>query len=142
MSQLEQIPSTAARFVILWHEVLPIRQGTPAIAIGRTTESHYDLMFEVGDSLRTWATSNWPLPIGKALPATELAPHRRHYLDYEGPISANRGTVQRVAAGRYLVLDDLPGVFQVRWETDTDRGCLLFTGGQVTAVPPTPASDD
>jgi|SRR6056297_2981155 len=134
MSQREQIPSTAARFVVLWHQVPPSHLGSAGTASGRTAESHYDLMFEVGNSLRTWATPIWPLPIGQPMPATELAPHRRHYLDYEGPISANRGTVQRMAAGRFLALDDLPEAFRVRWETDTEGGVLLFTNGQVTAI--------
>lgn len=32
--------------------------------------------------------------------AQRLADHRAAYLDYEGPVSGNRGDVERVAAGR------------------------------------------
>lgn len=35
------------------------------------------------------------------LVAERIDPHRRVYLDYEGPVSGGRGTVRRVAAGAH-----------------------------------------
>ncbi len=36
------------------------------------------------------------------LAAEKIADHRRRYLDYEGPLSGNRGTVRRIAAGHII----------------------------------------
>jgi hypothetical protein len=66
---------------------------------------HYDLMIEVDGELHTWRL---PAP-----PATgeqfieRIANHRMEYLEYEGPVSNNRGQVKRVAKGEYgIVLSD------------------------------------
>jgi hypothetical protein len=63
---------------------------------------HWDLMLEVGDRLRTWAIDA-PIEPGVDLPARDLADHRRAYLDYEGPVSGNRGSVRRVDRGEFEV---------------------------------------
>jgi hypothetical protein len=61
-------------------------------------ELHWDLMLEAGDVLQTWRLANPPAP-GCAIEATALPDHRRIYLDYEGPVSGNRGNVKRWDAG-------------------------------------------
>ena len=61
---------------------------------------HWDLMLEAGDVLRTWAIDA-PVVAGADLPARALPDHRRIYLDYEGDISENRGTVRRIDRGTY-----------------------------------------
>lgn len=63
---------------------------------------HWDLMLDTGEALRTWAIDA-PIVAGRDLPARDLADHRRVYLDYEGEISGNRGTVRRVDRGVYEV---------------------------------------
>lgn len=83
------------RFVLLRHETPP--------DYGRA--SHWDLMFETGDVLRTWAIEELPTP-GKAIAAEPLADHRLAYLDYEGPVSGNRGEVRREDAGDYEMVED------------------------------------
>ena len=55
---------------------------------------HWDFLVEDGATLRTWAVDA-PIVAGADLPARALAPHRRVYLDYEGPIAGDRGTVER-----------------------------------------------
>jgi hypothetical protein len=40
---------------------------------------------------------DWPPSRGFA--AVKLSPHRRTYLEYEGPVSGGRGAVRRMAAG-------------------------------------------
>jgi hypothetical protein len=75
-----------SRFVILHHCV----EGG----------EHWDLMLEHGDTLATWQLSRQPtthadLPIA----ANPIGDHRRAYLDYEGPVSGNRGEVRRVDSG-------------------------------------------
>lgn len=85
------------RFVVLHHQVP--EEGNVAELVARG--SHYDLMLESNQILLTWALAKWPLAIGESTTARELPPHRLTYLDYEGPISGNRGTVTRVCRGTY-----------------------------------------
>ncbi len=82
------------RFVVLRHEL-------PA---GAPRPSHWDLMFEHQGVLLTWATTHSP---DNAIPVVveRLADHRLVYLDYEGPVAGNRGTVTRWDAGRYDLLE-------------------------------------
>ena len=83
------------RFVILRHAL-----SKPIDGRG----SHWDLMLEsddgVEDSLETWALEDLPSKAGTT-DARRLKPHRTEYLDYEGPVSQNRGSVKRVMAGTY-----------------------------------------
>jgi DNA polymerase Ligase (LigD) len=73
------------RFVVLEHD-------HPAL--------HWDLMLEAGDVLKTWRLAEAPV-LGRPIDATALADHRVMYLDYEGPISGDRGTVLRWDAGLF-----------------------------------------
>ena len=65
---------------------------------------HYDLMLEGGEKLITWNCSQNPI----THPTTEyrrIADHRKAYLTYEGPVSQNRGTVERIDTGRYDAIE-------------------------------------
>jgi hypothetical protein len=95
-----------SRFVLLYHECPPDYDRV----------SHWDLMLESGEVLRTWALAELPkswqtdrsraAAVGDAVKATELADHRLAYLDYEGPVSGERGTVRRVDAGTFKMIVD------------------------------------
>lgn len=65
---------------------------------------HWDFMLEHGESLRTWAIDE-PIVAGVETPARALPDHRLAYLDYEGPISGDRGSVARVDRGVYVPLE-------------------------------------
>lgn len=67
---------------------------------------HWDFMLEHehGESLRTWAIDR-PIVVGQELPARALPDHRTAYLDYEGPISRDRGSVSRVDEGVYVPIE-------------------------------------
>jgi len=78
------------RYVILRHE-MPSPERGPV---------HWDFMLESDGILRTWALAEQPTP-QREIAADELADHRLAYLDYEGPISGDRGTVTRWDAGEY-----------------------------------------
>ncbi len=68
--------------------------------------SHFDWMLEQpgrGD-LVTFRCTRSPHEAGQ-WDAERLPDHRRVYLDYEGPISGNRGDVRRVASGEVLEAD-------------------------------------
>lgn len=65
-------------------------------------ENHFDLMVETDPKglLLTWRLDGWP----QFVCAVPISPHRRTYLNYEGPVSQNRGTVRRIEQGSYRVL--------------------------------------
>lgn len=68
---------------------------------------HWDLMLERGEVLLTWQLLREPvnresLPI----PASHIGDHRKAYLDYEGPLTGNRGTVRRVDSGSLDIIED------------------------------------
>ncbi|QEG40138.1 hypothetical protein UC8_21440 [Roseimaritima ulvae] len=58
-------------------------------------------MFETTDGLLTWAVEHMPAVGQPPQPALRLPLHRAVYLDYEGPVSGDRGRVIRVQAGTY-----------------------------------------
>jgi hypothetical protein len=65
---------------------------------------HWDLMLEHGALLRTWRLAAVPAD-GLSIVATALGDHRLAYLDYEGPVSGNRGQVTRWDRGEYEASD-------------------------------------
>ena len=73
------------RYVVLRHE--------------HVAEPHFDMMFETlpGSMLATWRSEQWP--ISDPMPVKRLRDHRRLYLDYEGDLTEQRGTVYRIADG-------------------------------------------
>jgi hypothetical protein len=62
-------------------------------------------MLERGGVLRTWAIADAPAD-GVTCRAEPLADHRLAYLEYEGPVSRNRGVVSRFDAGHYELLHE------------------------------------
>jgi len=74
------------RYVILRHEKPP--------------ELHFDLMLERDGVLKTWSLAQ-PPELGVEIEAEALPDHRLAYLDYEGPISGDRGFVTRWDRGNY-----------------------------------------
>jgi hypothetical protein len=55
---------------------------------------HWDLMLEAGAVLWTWRLDTPPTR-DHPVRATRIPDHRPLYLDYEGPVSGNRGSVRR-----------------------------------------------
>ena len=109
------------RFVLLYHDCPP-HYARP---------SHWDFMLESGDTLRTWALETLPrawhaahartiaiyphcpaLAEGDDVAAEQLGDHRREYLEFEGDLSDNRGSVIRVAAGIYATITESPTFWQ------------------------------
>jgi hypothetical protein len=106
----------ALRYAILHHT------GVPA--------PHYDLVFELtpGGRLATWRSPDWPVQSGTLV--ERLADHRLAYLDYEGPVSDNRGHVARVLGGTLrlqALTDDL-----VILTTDADRRFTFRRQGETS----------
>jgi hypothetical protein len=74
------------RFVVLEHAA---PQGT-----------HWDFMLETQEALATWALDQ-PPDSAPQVAAKALPDHRKAYLDYEGPVSGDRGSVTRWDRGTY-----------------------------------------
>lgn len=71
---------------------------------------HWDFMLESHGVLRTWRLDSDPQGPGR-IAATPLPDHRLLYLEYEGPVSNQRGRVQRWDQGEYeLFRDDDTGM--------------------------------
>lgn len=88
------------RFVLLRHDCLPSYKP-----------SHWDFMLERHEALLTWSLAALPRSWAAALAvegdaddaveAVKLADHRIAYLDYEGPVSDDRGKVRRCDGGEF-----------------------------------------
>ncbi|HUT09947.1 MAG TPA: DNA polymerase ligase N-terminal domain-containing protein [Thermoguttaceae bacterium] len=63
---------------------------------------HWDFFLEMGPVLKTWALPR-PPESGVEMPCTALPDHRLLYLDYEGPVSGDRGTVSLWDRGTYCL---------------------------------------
>jgi hypothetical protein len=138
------------RFVLLYHDCPPNYERP----------SHWDFMMESGGVLRTWALERLPydwqvahsrtsvvyqncpsLATENSVAAVQLSEHRLDYLEREGPLSRDRGTVLRVAAGTYHSEHETPGDWQLvltsdefatrvllsRSEADNEHWLLLST---------------
>ena len=83
-------PNAMVRYVVLHHRRLS------------SGNSHFDWMFENGESLLTWATDSLPSRTSaSSVPANKLPDHRALYLTYEGPLSDDRGDVSQVEKGYF-----------------------------------------
>jgi hypothetical protein len=103
------------RFAVLLHE-------TPGDYV---RPSHYDVMFEDGDGLITFAV---PLPPGsdQAQLVERLPNHRIEYLQYEGEVARNRGRVKRIEEGTFEWVDRTEHQWRVRVMGKSLQGVLRF----------------
>lgn len=74
---------------------------------------HWDFMLEAGPALRTWRLASPPAPT-VMIEATAIGDHRLAYLDYEGPLTANRGKVTRWDHGTFEEVEKRDDCWTVR----------------------------
>jgi hypothetical protein len=86
---------------------------------------HWDFMLEAGDVLRTWRLPERPRP-GIAIRAESLGDHRKLYLDYEGPVSRERGRVTRWDTGTFTWLEDRAERIAIRLQGSRCSGDALL----------------
>ena len=87
------------RYVVLFH----------AMPTNSKREDHWDFMLEDGDALMTWALPRQPdeqhdEQPSHPIPCSQLPDHRLRYLDYQGPVSKDRGEVTRWDRGSFEFL--------------------------------------
>ena len=111
------------RFVILNHQAPTSDESSSA----RSLQDHFDLMFETSESdlLKTFAVPQLPNP-EETIEFAPLSDHRAAYLDYEGPISNNRGEVTQHASGIW------DGELNKQIELSFDSESKHFAGEQWT----------
>jgi hypothetical protein len=98
------------RYVILHHQTGP----------DYDRPMHWDFMLESHGVLRAWALAQ-PPEIGPAIIGQALPDHRIEYLEYEGPVSGNRGHVGQWDRGDYSLA-----------EQSRDRLVVQLRGRQLT----------
>ena len=84
---------------------------------------HWDFLIEVPgrELLATWRLAENPTQQAGEIIAERIADHRSAFLEYEGPLSADRGSVRRVDRGTATVR---------RWD---NRGLLAELHGELIA---------
>jgi len=101
LSDAASIDALRSRFVILEHD-------HPFL--------HWDFLLQQDKVLQAWRLLQ-PVRCGNWIPAERLPDHRLLYLDYEGPVSNDRGTVRRISSGWFTV---------ERSEADTQQPFALY----------------
>jgi hypothetical protein len=86
---------------------------------------HFDLMLEAGPVLWTWRLE-CPLEAGTEQSAERIQDHRLHYLEYEGPVSGNRGRVFRRDEGEFVWLVQEAAHLEVRMAGRRGGGTLIL----------------
>jgi hypothetical protein len=64
---------------------------------------HWDLLLEQADNLRAWRLLDRP-DTTDSISAEPLPDHRKAYLEYEGPVSGDRGEVTQWDKGEYTLI--------------------------------------
>ncbi|QDU78504.1 hypothetical protein Pla110_02080 [Polystyrenella longa] len=114
---------------------------------------HWDLLVEDGETLRTWRLHEEPDQSLKIV-CEPLPDHRLIYLDYEGPVSRDRGNVQQWTTGRCelsvpaegrieleLSSPRLTGKMSIRQEND-GRWCCYPPGAELPPASAEGAASD
>ncbi|MEZ6046026.1 MAG: DNA polymerase ligase N-terminal domain-containing protein [Planctomycetaceae bacterium] len=99
---------------------------------------HWDLLIEEGEGLLAWRLLEEP-DTPRKIACEELPLHRRLYLDYEGPVSGNRGHVQQWTTGSCELKRESDGVLRLALESPRLTGELTLvrdSNGNWTAYPP------
>lgn len=104
--------SLPLRFAVLWHSF---------------PQPHWDWMFEKDGELATFRSAPNCLEVlrgGITQVWTQLPGHRKHYLDYEGPVSGNRGEVKRIMGGTCRWLEEADQVIRLELSSPDFSGYL------------------
>jgi hypothetical protein len=93
----------------------------------RNNRTHYDLMLESGETLKTWQMDSPPDQIPQT--TIKIQDHRLIYLEYEGEISNNRGSVKIWDKGNYATIKEKESGWVISL-----RGKLLDGGYQISFI--------
>lgn len=95
-----------------------------------TQPDHYDLMIDRGESLQSWQIPSPLLPdllAGREIASLRIQDHRRGYLDYQGPVSCDRGRVEILDTGEYTLGTESPPSLTITLSGRIFRGTLIIS---------------
>ncbi|MCX5633795.1 MAG: hypothetical protein NTW93_09015 [Phycisphaerae bacterium] len=70
-------------------------------------QTHWDLMIEQGDILKTWRLETPPEKLAtEKTKATPIFDHDKKFLTYQGPVNNGKGTVEIVDSGEYELVSE------------------------------------
>lgn len=104
------------RFVILEHD---------------WPEVHWDLLLEAGEALRAWRLLEEPRP-GRTVSAEPNFDHRLVYLEYEGPLTGDRGNVKRWDSGAFEWVHNEPESVVIELDGRRLAGRVMVHAGHAT----------
>lgn len=89
---------------------------------------HWDFMLETTGVLATWRLATRPPPTPDApIDAHQIGDHRKEYLNYEGPLTGDRGHVRRVDDGLYVTGDRSADKWEIELRGRICRGHYLLS---------------
>ena len=113
MTKSPSNPASETRFVVLRH-------------VDRD-DAHFDLMIDLGHALATWKMAQPPeLCRDAPMRCARIGDHRRIYLDYEGPVSGNRGDVSVYDQGTCSIDTAEPARWELRFNGRRMLGWFLL----------------
>lgn len=125
-------PRDSGRYVVLFHHqphgvARRYEPDESDESVDARGGDHYDWMFEADGQLATWATPKLILgDLPGEVGAIRLPDHRIAYLQYEGDVSGNRGSVQRVEEGLFKLTDAAPDRYEIRTRGNRDGAMVIY----------------
>ncbi|MCA9040908.1 MAG: hypothetical protein KDA65_11220 [Planctomycetaceae bacterium] len=86
---------------------------------------HWDLLVENDESLLSWRLREEPEK-GRKIACEPLPDHRRLYLDYEGPVSGDRGTVLQWTTGTCDLQREGESLYRLQVESPRLQGKMIL----------------
>ena len=100
-----------------------------------TLPEHYDLMLEVEETLHTWQITPDNLEnliSGRRIEVLKIQDHRKKYLEYEGPVSCDRGHVSLFDSGEYCLMNKKKNKTEYFFSGEKLTGRVVFYHKQET----------
>lgn len=94
----------------------------------RDKGTHYDLMLQCGEILKTWRIMQSPAQIvKKPVKAEKIFDHPLKFLDYEGPVNKGLGKVKIVESGTYELIKSTDSILKLNFTGTHLRGMYTLT---------------
>lgn len=93
----------------------------------REGQTHWDLMLEWGDKLKTWRLDNPPEKLAtEKTKATAIFDHDKKFLTYQGLVNNGKGTVEIVDEGTCTIESKTENEMKINFEGKILRGNYHF----------------
>ncbi len=90
-------------------------------------QTHWDLMIEWGDILKTWRLENPPEKLATVkTKATPIFDHDKKFLSYQGPVNNGKGNVEIVEQGNCIIASETNNEIKINFEGNKLNGLFCF----------------